>query len=392
MKKIAIVSFFFEESTLCLAKHIAKQGVMVDFYSVNCPSSSGRIPGFEFWRAKIHWGVQQLNDKEIPEIAGYMGDLPVRLFLIAFDSSRRFSMFGLDKLTFWLDCRRMRKNHYDAIDIVGQSKAVVWCHNYLRGENITHTFHEIGSHQDGVATTPAVDVSIKDKSRVILHSLSSYKRYLALPGVDEKRVRTIPFGRFETSKLYVKDIDMNIPLDMSKPTFLFFGMIKPYKGLDTLAAATKMLSPIHDRFNLIIAGSGKDQSLAYFGSLKNCFVYNQYLGNDEMMHFIQKSTVVVLPYHSASQTGIIPTVALYGKPVIATKVGALPEMVSDGHNGLLVEKDNPEEFAEAMRRCIEDSQFLATLSDGMKSFGHGDQWDWNNIAEQTLSFITSRES
>jgi len=140
---------------------------------------------------------------------------------------------------------------------------------------------------------------------------------------------------------------------------------------------------------LIIAGGGKDDSLCYFQSLNNCYIYNKYLRNDEMMHLIQMSSVVVLPYHSASQTGIIPTVALYGKPVIASAVGALPEVVEHNINGILVEKDNPIAFAAAMRRCIEDKDYLTLLCKGMCRFGNSDKWDWDNIAAQTLSFILS---
>lgn len=387
MKRIAIISFNHQESSLCLAKYIAKQGCMVDWYFINRPYWRGRVSGFEFWRGNANWGLHPLEANEIPEIKDYMGDYNVQLYLITFDSSRRYSFLGLDKLTLWYACREIQKRRYDAIDIIGQTDYIKLCHQCLRKENITHTYHEVGSHQNNISSTPSVDISIKDNSKVILHSRSTYQRYISLPGVDKQKAHIIPFGKFETSLLYGKKETMDIPLDLNKPTFLFFGMIRPYKGLDILAESMKILKPYYKRFNLIVAGGGDDPNLSFFDSLSNCFVYNHFLENDEMMQLISICSVVVLPYHTASQTGIIPTIALYGKPAIATNVGAFPELIENGKNGLLVDKENPTSFAEAMFSCIDNSQVLESLTEGMRSFGVGDRWDWNTIAKQTLDIL-----
>jgi glycosyltransferase involved in cell wall biosynthesis len=177
---------------------------------------------------------------------------------------------------------------------------------------------------------------------------------------------------------------------MNKPTFLFFGAIKPYKGLDLLRKAVEELQPLQDCFNLIIAGGGKDENLDYFKSQNNSYVLNRFLENDEMMHLINISSVVVLPYHTASQSGIIPTIALFDKPCIATGVGAFPEMVCNGINGLVTEPENPHLFAEAMRNCITDNSLLTKLQHGMKNFGSGDDYDWAVIAKRTIDFCLNK--
>ena len=388
MRKIAIISFNHEESSLCLAKYIGLTGILVDYYYVNSPSHKGKVPGFEFKNKYNKWGMHKLEENDAPEIFQYMNNSLNSINLITYNGcSRRYTLFRLDRFILWLSCLIIRKRHYDAINIVGQVKEVEYCHNYLNGENIIHTYHEIGSHQNNIPSTPSVDVSVRDHSRVILHCQTTYYRYIALPGVEKQKVTVIPFGKFETSKLYVKPVELMIPLDLDKPTFLFFGAIKPYKGLNLLRKAMEHLLPLQDRFNLIIAGSGKDDNIAYFQSLPNCFVLNRFLENDEMMYLIQKSTVIVLPYHTASQTGIIPTIALYDKPCIATAVGAFPEMINDGGNGLLIEPENYFCFADAMKKCIEDKQFLARLQEGMSNYGNGDRYDWKTIAKQTLDFF-----
>ena len=389
MKRIAIISFNHEESSLCLAKYMAKQGVAVDYYYVNRPANKGRVAGFEFWRANVHWGVQQLRYSDSPELFGYMEGLPVQLFLITYDTSRRYSIPRIDIITLWYACMFIRKKKYDAIDIVGQINYVKYCHQFLKRENITHTYHEVGSHFYNVASSPSVQISVVDKSKVILHSVSTYQRYISISDVDRSRVTVIPFGKFETSMLYAKEVEMNIPLDLTKPTFLFIGKIMPYKGIDTLTEAMRLLAPYYDKFNLIVAGSGTDKFLPVLKSLPNCFVYNQYLENDEMIHFIKVCTAVVLPYHTASQTGIIPMISLYGKPSLATMVGAFPEIISNEINGLLVQKDSPSEFANAMFRMIESPELTSKLSLGALKFGNGDNYDWNIIAKKTIDFLLS---
>lgn len=387
MKKIAIISFNHEESSLCLAKYIALRGIKVDYYYINKPYLKGYVPGFEFWRAKIHWGIQKLLPKDIPEINEYVKGCDVNFYLITYDTSRRYSYIGLDRLVLWASCKYIKTRDYDAVNIVGQNPEVERCHKYLRGENIIHTYHEIGTHYDNVKSTPSVDISIKDKSKVILHSISTYERYVDLPNTDKKNISIIPFGKFETCKLYDKETYINIPLDLSKPTFLFFGLIRPYKGLDLLASTMKLLSKYNERFNLIIAGSGSDENLPFFQTLSNCFVLNRYISNYEMVNLIKQCSAIVLPYHTASQTGIISTIALYSKPVIATNVGAFQEMIENRKNGIVVEKNNPDAFANAMKECFENLNLLKDLSFGMSMYGNGDKYDWNAIADKTISFF-----
>ena len=98
------------------------------------------------------------------------------------------------------------------------------------------------------------------------------------------------------------------------------------------------------------------------------------------------STAILLPYRSASQSGIVLTSFMYGKPIVATKVGALVETVCDEINGLLVEPGDAEGFALAMLRLVEDTALLKKLQRGAFHFGIDDQFDWNKIAEKTIEF------
>ena len=107
-----------------------------------------------------------------PEICGYYEGLPVNLFLFRLVSfSRRLMLFN--KIVFKIVLNKIKSAKYDAINIVGQWPWVEIIHNELKDENLTHTFHEVGSHFKGELSTPLMETVIRDKSKVILPSKST---------------------------------------------------------------------------------------------------------------------------------------------------------------------------------------------------------------------------
>lgn len=387
MKKIGIVAFFHTEASLCLAKYLSKiENVEVDIYLIcDLLRDKGYMPGIEYFNAPKHLGICKLTKHSCPAIIKDSIGLPVNyhlLRLLSFSSKLLF----INKLILKHSIKQIRSKHYDAINIVGHMPWVEYIHVYFKGENIIHTFHEVGGHSADGKSTPLLRKVINDGTKVILPSNSTYNRFMAIKGVNENKTANIPVGEHETLMLYEKSLDMHLNLKHNLPTLLFYGFIKPYKGLDTLAEAYKILGSFTSSFNLIIAGAGADPALNYFKEKKDVVVLNRFLTDEEMMYLNRISDVVLLPYHSASQSGIVLTSFMFGNPIISTSVGALSETINNGVNGLLVNPDSPKEFANAMKRLVTDKDLYDHLSHGALQFGHGDEYDWNNIAKKTLDF------
>lgn len=383
--RIAIISFFHAESSLCLAKHIARLGHQVDYYYVaGLYHTVDYTPGFEYQGATHILGNHLLKHSVIPELKGYLDGLPVRIYLTRILHHDQFPRFNnwLVKLLF----QQVKLRHYDAINVVGQYSKVNIAHEVFRTENLIHTFHEIGNHDGELVPLNIVKRAIEDNTKVILHSHALHERFLSINGSIPGRTRMIPFGKFETCKLYTNECNVNLPFPKVKPIFLFYGYMAEYKGLDVLSKAMNLLRDVSDKFCLLIAGSGENTNLNDLRAYENCYIINRFLSNDEMMAYIKESSVILLPYKTASQTGIIPTCTLYGKPFIATRVGAFPEMVIDGYNGLLIEPNNPRELASGIRKMIEEPYLIKRVSDGAANFGCGDKYDWESIALQTIEF------
>lgn len=387
MQKIAIISYFHYESSLCLAKSIAEQGVTVDYFAiVDMFHDKGTVPGIDYHKAPKHPGLIRLTSVNAPEICGYYEGLPVNLFLFRLVSfSRRLMLFN--KIVFKIVLNKIKSAKYDAINIVGQWPWVEIIHNELKDENLTHTFHEVGSHFKGELSTPLMETVIRDKSKVILPSKSTLDRFRTLDKNCYCLSEYIPFGKFETLMLYRKPTELKIQFNNDSPIFLFYGFIKPYKGLDLLKRACEILNNRKVDFNLIVAGSGDDPTLPFYSTKKNCVVINRILYDDEMMYLNDISDVVLLPYKTASQSGIIPTSFIFGNPIIATKVGALVESIQDGKNGILVNAEDAVSFADAMQSLITDQNLMSLLKHGARQYGNGDEYDWHNIAKQTMSVL-----
>ena len=91
-----------------------------------------------------------------------------------------------------------------------------------------------------------------------------------------------------------------------------------------------------------------------------------------------------MPYISASQSGIIHLAYAFGKPVIATNVGALPEIVNNGRTGLLVEPRNESALADAIIRLLSDKNLLDSMCENVTSYCENNL-SWDSIAKKTIN-------
>jgi glycosyltransferase involved in cell wall biosynthesis len=148
-------------------------------------------------------------------------------------------------------------------------------------------------------------------------------------------------------------------LGLSGNTLLFFGLIRSYKGLlGLLEAMPLVLQQVN--CTLLVVGEfyeGKDRCLSLISDLglaSHVRVIDRFVPDNEVSLYFSAADLVVLPYESATQSAIVPIAFAFERPVVATRVGGLPEAVRDGETGLLVEPRNPTALAEAIIRFYEE--------------------------------------
>jgi glycosyltransferase involved in cell wall biosynthesis len=164
------------------------------------------------------------------------------------------------------------------------------------------------------------------------------------------------------------------------PTILFFGFIKPYKGLDILLKALPLALKKLPKLRLIIAGDVYGDKQQYLDLIKLYHLeqaveaHFRYLTEPELADFFSRCDLCVLPYRSATQSGVVQMAFAYEVPVLATKVGGISEAVTDGVNGLLVEPENPVALAQAILRFFQE-QMGESYSAAIRTNNTKYSWD-----------------
>lgn len=185
-------------------------------------------------------------------------------------------------------------------------------------------------------------------------------------------------------------------LNPNKKWLLFFGFIRDYKGLDILIQAMKKLP---EEFGLIIAGEvygsfDKYETLIEELDLgERIALFTRYIRDEEVPRFFSASEACILPYKSATQSGIISIAFHFQLPVIATREGGLSEYIHEGETGCLIDEPNAQKTAEAILRFSKDGQ-KEIFRNGIKRAAEGLTWQamGNKIVELEVKIQKIRKS
>lgn len=179
----------------------------------------------------------------------------------------------------------------------------------------------------------------------------------------------------------------NESVDSGNFNILFFGRISPYKGIKFLLDAfvgilsTKKYTDI----TLTIAGSGDfDFDIEPYKKYPEIKIINEFIIPENLANLIFKSSVVVCPYIDATQSGVVMSAYAFKKPVIATNVGGLPEMVKDQLTGIIIEPENSEAITNAILELYNNSYLLETMSQNIEKLYFSGEKSWASSANRFI--------
>lgn len=376
--RIALISFHHPEATIPLAKNLASENCSVDYYFIFPYKSSKNIPGFDISNCRLHFGINKLSAEDAPETFKYMGNAKVNLFIIytppKVDSALVRKIF-LPIITFKINSRK-----YDFINFVGQQPLLISFHKKLSCSKKVHTLHEVADHFNNKnLNNPLLDYLFENKINIIVHSKDSFNKICRYENCNKSLIFTIPFGLFETYLHY----EPAYLIPKSVNYILFFGFIRPYKGLDILLKSIELLQDDFTETKFVIAGSGYVDELKDFKKNERCIVINRLLNSNELVGLNKSAQFIVCPYKSASQSGIIMTTFLFGRPIIASDIGAFSEVIVDGINGILVKPNSAVELAEAIKNLVNDKRLFQKMHKEVMEFGKNLEYNWKEIAQKT---------
>lgn len=229
---------------------------------------------------------------------------------------------------------------------------------------------------------------------LILHSdLNRQRLREMVPELEDGRLHVIPHGNsdqfrhLETSREEARR-RLNLPQDAT--IALFFGSVRPYKGLDLLIEAMPSVVSACPRALLVVAGHVEVGNQAeYEAQIAGLGIEPEkvlqrygYLANEDMICYVCAADLVVLPYREIYQSGVVFLAYSFGRAVLATRVGSFPETVEDGRSGWLVDPENVEELSQALVSVLSDPDKLRQVGDYARHLSDT-QYSWSDIARQT---------
>jgi glycosyltransferase involved in cell wall biosynthesis len=251
---------------------------------------------------------------------------------------------------------------------------------------IINTIHDPYPHLgDQLSNQPRVKFAKKQArrftKRYIVHGEKQKVDLVCHYGLNSNNpVDVIPHGHFGIYKKF-----QHSHFSESKNTVLFFGRIWQYKGLDVLIEAANMIHRSGKKIHFLIAGKGENID-QYLNQIEFPWLFeikNYRVPVEEIGELFERASAVILPYKDASQSGIIPIAFAYSKPVIASRVGSLDEVVSDMTDGILIEPNNPSQLAKAIITLMEDEKLRRKMK-LMTEKKITDLLSWDNVAEKTI--------
>lgn len=215
---------------------------------------------------------------------------------------------------------------------------------------------------------------------LIVHSERLKAELLADKGVSRERVLVIPLGALSIYWHWA-----NPEIAEEDCTVLFFGRLVPSKGLRDLVQAEPLVSAKCPRVKFVIAGEGDEWDACKHLVVhpERFVVQNEYVPNERVAELFQRASIVVLPYRDASQSGVAALACAFGKPVVATEVGGIPELVEHGVTGLLVHPGDVGALADAICTLLGNPELRKQMARNALDKAK-EELSWNKVARTTL--------
>ncbi len=196
----------------------------------------------------------------------------------------------------------------------------------------------------------------------------------------EMHYKNIPHPVYEIFGEPISQIEAKEKLKIkSQNLLLFFGYIRPYKGLNILIDAMNIVLENID-VQLLVLGEFYEDDKPYLKQISkyklenNISINSNYIPNNEVAKYFSAADCLILPYTDATQSGIAQIAYYFNKPIIATKVGGLAEVVKNEISGLLVEPNNPTQLADAIIKFYKNN-LQQKLTDGVMIEKKNYTWD-----------------
>ncbi len=239
------------------------------------------------------------------------------------------------------------------------------------------TAHDVLPRGAGARRREAQRALYERFDAVVAHTEHSARRLTDELGVERSRVHVIPHGAFA----HLAELPAGPPpFQTDKRVVLFFGLLRPYKGLDVLLDAWR---GVEDAELWIVGMPRMDVSSLRASAPASVRFVSRFVPDAELPAYFGRADLVVLPYREIEQSGVLFTALAFGKPLLVTDVGGFAELAERGAAHAVAPGDAGA-LRDALRELLADPAKLGALAARSRELAAGD-YGWAAIAQRTLA-------
>ncbi|HEY0142275.1 MAG TPA: glycosyltransferase [Thermoanaerobaculia bacterium] len=314
------------------------------------------------YRAGIAYCTTRLAEQIGAEVISFHRQFPKSLYPGSSDideslrsktpKGARFLLDIINPVTWIRTALLLRRERYDAVILVWW--VWVWALPYLtllfflpRTTKVVLQCHNIGDKEPAAWKRFLTNRVLRRGDVLVVHAKTE----------AEDARRRVSSSQIVTTFLPVHELGGAIPsrddarrqLGLRGNVALFFGHVRPFKGLDIALRAWPLLT---SEVTLVVAGEAwwksEEEYRALARGLANVRLDFRFIPDAEIATYFAACDVVLAPYRIEAQSGVALTAFHFARPVIATTVGGLPEIIEEGRNGMLVPPEDPVALAKAL--------------------------------------------
>jgi D-inositol-3-phosphate glycosyltransferase len=238
---------------------------------------------------------------------------------------------------------------------------------------------------------------------IFVHTEDMQRELTEQFGVPASKVRVIPFGinnQIPNTNITPSEAKGRLGIRRADKTVLFFGKIRPYKGLEYLVSAFLRLAEEVEDYRMIIAGRPGRGCENYWDEIQKrvsryvqegrILVRADFIPDEEVEVYFKAADCLVLPYRNIYQSGVLFLGYNFGLPALTADVGSLKQEIIEGKTGFVFKPEDPTELAEAIERYFASDLYkdLTRRREEIRSFAAG-RHSWEMVGKTTINIYTS---
>lgn len=309
--------------------------------------------------------------------------------------STKYMIHTADPLNIIKTARYIRKQRPDMVLIQWWHPYFAPCYylmqRFMGRQNVTFVCHNVFPHERFPLDKLLTKMALKRGTHYILHAEEEGKELQKIKDRPDYVITPHPtYNAFRFEGMNKAQARDRLHITQDEKVLLFFGYVRDYKGLKYLLRAMPEIVREEETVRLWVVGefgSDREEYRNLITELKMqeyIRVVDTYTPDREVEKYFAMADLVVLPYTSATQSGIVQIAYGFEKPVIVTNVGGLPDVVEDGKTGYVIEPEKPEEIAHAVLRFYREEK-EQTFTDHIKQGAH--RFSWERMAEVVGGFL-----